>query len=336
VSSLALARFLSGEEPFAATFRLTGVARAADLVPIDSVRWEVTEIDSHRILARGAGWSACVQRWRHGTAEVAVTATGTEELAKAVTDIRSRGPVLEPQPESVEIEFWYGTRDCVKHVKRRIDVPTWEAIASNYPAAVREQVGSLVAMSPPGTGGRLLLWHGPPGTGKTTAIRALVRGWSGWCRALFVVDAERFLGDAGYLMSVVLDADDHDDDEGSPRWRLLVFEDADELLRADAKREAGQSLSRLLSLSDGFIGQGVNVLVLITTNEPIGSLHPAVARPGRCLADVEFGPLNRAEATALLGFDAAGELTLAEAFERRGQLTKVGARSARPATGQYL
>lgn len=192
-------------------------------------------------------------------------------------------------------------------------------------------------MTAPASGGRLLLWHGPPGTGKTTAIRALVRAWAGWCRALFIVDAERFLGEAGYLMSVLLGADDYQDDEDeAPRWRLLVFEDADELLRADAKRETGQSLSRLLNVSDGFIGQGVNVLVLITTNEPIGRLHPAVARPGRCLADVEFGRLNRSEAGALLGAEATTDLTLAEVFQRRGDLTRVGAQAGDPATGQYL
>lgn len=339
VASLALARFLDGQEPFAETLKLAGVARASDLVPIDSVRWQVAEPESDRILARGTSWSASVVRWRNGSAEVAVTAAGPEELAKAVGDIRSRSPLVEPQPDSVEIEFWYGESRCVKHVKRRVDVPRWADIAANYPDMVRRQVGSLVDMGAPTSGGRLVLWHGPPGTGKTTAIRALVRAWSGWCRPLFVVDAERFLGDAGYLMSVVLGADDYEEGEDAPRWRLLVFEDADELLRADAKRETGQSLSRLLSLSDGFIGQGVNVLVLLTTNEPLGRLHPAVARPGRCLADVEFCALSRAEAAALVADGGAGgptgELTLAEVFERRGQLRRVGSRPDDASTGQY-
>ncbi|HEX3622294.1 MAG TPA: DUF5925 domain-containing protein [Acidimicrobiales bacterium] len=337
LSSMALARFVSGEEAFAETFKVTGVARAADLVPIDSVRWQVTEDYADRVLARGPGWSVCVQRWRNGTAEVAVTAVGAEELAKAVCDVRARSPLVEPKPETVEIEFWYGTPSCLKQVKRRVDVPAWESIAPNYPSTVRDRLGALMELSSPGAGGRLLLWHGPPGTGKTTAIRALVRAWAGWCRGLFVVDAERFLGEAGYMMSVLLEAaDPGDDDDPSPRWRLLVFEDADELLRADAKRESGQSLSRLLSLSDGFIGQGLNVLVLLTTNEPIGRLHPAVARPGRCLADVEFRSLSREEATALIGADTAGELTLAEVFERRGELTRVGARADDPPIGQYL
>jgi hypothetical protein len=40
--------------------------------------------------------------------------------------------------------------------------------------------------------------------------------------------------------------------------------------------------------------------VLVTTNEPIKALHPAVARPGRCAANIEFEPLSVDEANAWL------------------------------------
>lgn len=36
----------------------------------------------------------------------------------------------------------------------------------------------------------------------------------------------------------------------------------------------------------------------MTTNEPLGSLHPAVTRSGRCWAEVEFAPLGVLEANA--------------------------------------
>ncbi len=44
-------------------------------------------------------------------------------------------------------------------------------------------------------------------------------------------------------------------------------------------------------MSDGMMGQGLRVLVLLTTNEPVAQFHRAVVRPGRCLSLTEFGPL---------------------------------------------
>ena len=79
-----------------------------------------------------------------------------------------------------------------------------------------------------------------------------------------------------------------------------MLEDTGELLRPDAKSIIGQGLSRFLNVVDGLIGQGLRVLVLVTTNERIETLHPAVARPGRCAANIEFDPLGEDEATAWL------------------------------------
>src|SRR5439155_8984826 len=65
---------------------------------------------------------------------------------------------------------------------------------------------------------------------------------------------------------------------------------------SDARERVGQGLSRLLNVVDGLIGQGLRVLVLITTNEDVRRLHPAVSRPGRCLFRHEFDRLDADEA----------------------------------------
>jgi hypothetical protein len=90
------------------------------------------------------------------------------------------------------------------------------------------------------------------------------------------------------------------DDSGQPEqaekgWKLLMLEDTGELLTSDARAVIGQGLSRFLNVVDGMIGQGLRVLVLVTTNEEIKTLHPAVARPGRCAANVTFLPLSGEE-----------------------------------------
>ncbi|CAM5603437.1 AAA+ ATPase domain-containing protein OS=Streptomyces antimycoticus OX=68175 GN=SANT12839_025450 PE=3 SV=1 [Streptomyces antimycoticus] len=153
-------------------------------------------------------------------------------------------------------------------------------------------------VTPDDIAGRLLLLHGPPGTGKTSALRTLARSWREWCQVDCVLDPERLFTDVGYLMDIAIG---EDDGTAKGRWRLLLLEDCDELIRGEAKHTAGQALSRLLNLTDGLLGQGRNVLVGVTTNEDLERLHPAVVRPGRCLARIEVGKLTRTEAVSWLG-----------------------------------
>jgi MoxR-like ATPase len=48
---------------------------------------------------------------------------------------------------------------------------------NNYSSRTSEAIGGLLTGFKPTAGGRLLLWHGRPGTGKTFAIRALAWEW---------------------------------------------------------------------------------------------------------------------------------------------------------------
>lgn len=83
--------------------------------------------------------------------------------------------------------------------------------------------------------------------------------------------------------------------------------------------QAGQALSRLLNLTEGILGAGLRAIVLVTTNEPLRRLHPAVSRPGRCWEEAEFAPLGPDAAAAWLaerGVHATlpGPTPLAELF----------------------
>jgi hypothetical protein len=339
VDLLALDAFVTGREPFGRTTYLENVRADAALTTADArVVRDAAEEDGHGRLSVGDGWTLHVTRWKQSRrARVTVTATSAE-LAESVLAAASENAVEEPEPaaDSVPIGFWHYGPHGPRRVQREIDAAPWDTIRANYADPVACTLERLMAIDGSVVNGRLLLLHGEPGTGKTTALRALAQQWRSWCQVDCVLDPERLFADPAYLMSVALGSGEGDDE---PRWRLLMLEDCDELISGEAKASAGQSLSRLLNLTDGLLGQGRNALIAITTNEDLASLHPAVVRPGRCLASIEVGRLPYAEAVRWLGTTAGvgpDGATLAELYALKTDAQPVTVPTTAPATGMYL
>jgi hypothetical protein len=280
------------------------------------------------------------------------TAAADDEAAVDAAFERLREALPAPDPTSshdVTVTFWtYGPHGPMPSW-RSIAVPSWDDIRVNYAAATRAELERLMAGFQPAHGGQLILWHGVAGTGKTFGLRALAWEWRDWCDLHYIVDPDSFFGEhADYLMSVLMQPEytpmmhpsphgfiaggwtsmadvqvesDDEDERERKAWRVLVLEDTGELLSADARVSMGQGLSRFLNVVDGLIGQGLRVLVLVTTNEPIRRLHPAVARPGRCAANLEFTALSKGEATGWLdvhGVESSidGPATIAQLYAR--------------------
>lgn len=160
-----------------------------------------------------------------------------------------------------------------------------------------------------GTTGIALL-HGCPGSGKTTYLRYLI---------------------ATIPKRIIYMPPDLANQLGSPSFfnfirqysnSILVIEDGENILRKRMEGEASPAISNLLNLSDGIMGDALNIQVLCTFNADIAEIDEALLRPGRLIANHYFGPLSvdktKALVTHLYGEDSEpkkAEMTVAEIYK---------------------
>ncbi|MCI4670067.1 MAG: ATP-binding protein [Bacteroidia bacterium] len=170
-----------------------------------------------------------------------------------------------------------------------------------------QEVDEIISNSFSESHSGLILFHGLPGTGKTTYIKDLIRRFQ---KKSFIFIQNEFVKSLlkpqfiSFLMR--------------HRNSVLVIEDAEKVI---SSRESGSDdsvVSTILQLTDGLFSDYLNIKVICTFNTSIDKIDKALMRKGRLIAKYEFKPLSVAKTISLL--ESLGhkgrskEMSLAEIF----------------------
>lgn len=151
----------------------------------------------------------------------------------------------------------------------------------------------------------ILLLIGPPGTGKTSFIRGLIKHSGKTATLTYDPDILR----KDYFFSSFLSGDN----------TFLILEDSDEFLLP--RSEHNSMMHKFLNLGDGLISTNKKKLIFSTNLPSIKDIDSALIRPGRCFDVLHFNKLNLEQANVLakrsnIDFDPKNksEFTIAEIY----------------------
>lgn len=170
-------------------------------------------------------------------------------------------------------------------IKSEIDP---DVIATNYEddfPSVNATMEELITTDKRG----LVLFHGDPGTGKTTYIKKLIN--SGYDRKVVYIPPHlaNSIADPSFVSFVREELSNS----------VLVIEDAEDILRSREGNGQATAVSNLLNITDGILGEAYNVLIVCTFNSEESFIDKALVRKGRLKLKYEFKRLPYAKALVL-------------------------------------
>lgn len=139
--------------------------------------------------------------------------------------------------------------------------------------------------------GRLYILHGKAGTGKSH----MIRGFVGAVQATFIYVPSSVVGEltSPRLFEALIEERRND------YPLVLILEDADKsLLRRQLDNVA--EVSDILNMTDGLIGEALNIHIIATLNSTQTEIDPAILRQGRLAKYLEFVPLPRVKCCEIL------------------------------------
>jgi hypothetical protein len=159
----------------------------------------------------------------------------------------------------------------------------------------------------------LFIFHGSPGTGKTSYIRKLISELSD--KTIIYVPT--------YMMSQMADPE-LITFISQFKDTILILEDSENVL-ANTIDNRSQAVSNILNMTDGLLNDSMEVQIIATFNTSKKLIDKALTRAGRLQVDYKFGKLNQENAQKLIDHldldkKAKKPMSLAEIYEGQNQL----------------